>query len=109
MSILVRYTGAPGLTADTYDESMPPVEESGEFPPDGLEYHVAVSSGGSFRVSEIGDSNEQFDRVRSTPDADPHRERRRARQSTRGNRDPQHHQALNARAFSQSFRQTLVV
>jgi hypothetical protein len=31
------------------------------WPPDGLAYHVAFSSGGSFRVSEIWDSREQFD------------------------------------------------
>jgi hypothetical protein len=61
MSILVRFTGAPDLTAEKYDETMPRVEASGEFPPDGLEYHVAFSSGGSFRVSEIWDSKEQFE------------------------------------------------
>jgi len=61
MSILVRFTGAPGLTADKYDATMPAIEASGEFPPDGLEYHVAFSSGGSFRVSEIWDSQEQFE------------------------------------------------
>jgi len=61
MSILVRFTGAPGMTADKYDATMPAIEASGEFPPDGLEYHVAFSSGGSFRVSEIWDSQEQFE------------------------------------------------
>ena len=61
MSILVRFTGAPGLTADHYDRTMPAIEASGQFPPDGLEYHVAFSSGGSFRVSEIWDSQEQFE------------------------------------------------
>ena len=33
----------------------------GQFPPDGLDYHVAFSAGGSFRVSEIWDSREQFE------------------------------------------------
>ena len=61
MSILVRFTGAPGMTAEKYDEVMPRIEAAGEFPPDGLEYHVAFSSGGSFRVSEIWDSKEQFE------------------------------------------------
>jgi hypothetical protein len=61
MSILVRFTGAPGMTADLYDHAMPSIEASGEFPPDGLDYHVAFSSGGSFRVSEIWDSKEQFE------------------------------------------------
>ena len=61
MSILVRVTGAPGLTGEDYDRTMPRIEASGEFPPDGLEYHVAFSSGGNFRVSEIWDSMEQFE------------------------------------------------
>jgi hypothetical protein len=61
MSILVRFTGAPGMTAEKYDETLPKIEASGEFPPDGLEYHVAFNSGGSFRVSEIWDSMEQFE------------------------------------------------
>jgi hypothetical protein len=61
MSILVRFIGAPGMTAEKYDETLPTIEASGEFPPDGLEYHVAFSSDGSFRVSEIWDSREQFE------------------------------------------------
>jgi hypothetical protein len=61
MSILVRFTGAPGMTAEKYDAAMPQIEAAGEFPPAGLDYHVAFSSGGSFRVSEIWDSKEQFE------------------------------------------------
>jgi len=61
MSIVVRFTGAPGLTAEDYDNTMPRIEASGEFPPDGLEYHVAFAAGDSFRVSEIWDSREQFE------------------------------------------------
>ena len=61
MSILVRFTGAPTMTADRYDEVLPRIERSGQFPPDGLAYHVAFTSGGSFRVSEIWDSKEQFE------------------------------------------------
>jgi hypothetical protein len=49
------------MTADKYDEVLPRVEASGEFPPDGLALHVAFSSGGSFRVSEVWDSKEQFE------------------------------------------------
>jgi hypothetical protein len=40
---------------------LPRIEESGKFPPDGLEFHVAFSSGGSFRISEIWDSKEQLE------------------------------------------------
>jgi predicted MarR family transcription regulator len=61
MSILVRFTGAPSMTAEKYDETLPDIEASGEFPPSGLDYHVAFSSGGSFRVSEIWDSMEEFE------------------------------------------------
>jgi hypothetical protein len=61
MSILVRFTGAPGMTSEKYDETMPAIEASGQFPPGGLDLHVAFSAGGSFRVSEIWDSKEQFE------------------------------------------------
>ena len=62
MSILVRFTGASGTTAEKYDATQPRIEEAaGEWPPDGLEYHVAFSTGGDFRVSEIWDSKEQFE------------------------------------------------
>ena len=61
MSILVRFTGAPSLTSEDYDRTMPAIEASGEFPPDGLDYHLAFSAGGSFRVSEVWDSKEQFE------------------------------------------------
>jgi len=62
VSILVRFTGAPSLTSADYDRTMPAIEASGDFPPDGLEYHVAFESAdGTFRVSEIWDSMEKFE------------------------------------------------
>jgi hypothetical protein len=61
MSILVRFAGAPSMSAQKYDDAMPRIEASGKFPPDGLEFHVAFTSEGSFRVSEIWDSHEQFE------------------------------------------------
>jgi len=61
MSILVRFTGAPTVTGEKYDETLRRLESDGDFPPDGLEYHVAFESGGSFRVSEIWDSREQME------------------------------------------------
>ena len=61
MSIVVRFTGAPGMSAEKYDEVLPIIEASGQFPPDGLEFHVAFNAGGSFRVSEIWDSKEKFE------------------------------------------------
>ena len=62
MSILVRFTGASDMTSEKYDKTLPAIEASGEWPPDGLDFHVAFSSGGSFRVSEIWDSQEQFEK-----------------------------------------------
>lgn len=61
MSILARFTGAPNMTADLYDSTMPAIEASGPFPPDGLQLHIAFISDGTFRVSEIWDSMEQFE------------------------------------------------
>ena len=61
MSILVRFTTAPSLTAEHYDATQAKIEASGEFPPDGLDLHVAFTAGGNFRVSEIWDSVEQFE------------------------------------------------
>jgi hypothetical protein len=61
MSILVRFTAAPGLTADKYDATQKEIEASGPFPPDGLDIHVAFEAGGAFRVSEVWDSMEKFE------------------------------------------------
>ena len=60
-SILVRFTGAPSVTPEQYDETSRRLEKAGDWPPKGLEYHVAFVSDGKFRVSEIWDSREQFD------------------------------------------------
>jgi hypothetical protein len=60
MSILVRFTPA-GATTDQYDETIRRLESQGDWPPNGLEYHVAFSAGGNLRVSEIWESRERFD------------------------------------------------
>lgn len=62
-SVLVRFTGAPSVTPEMYDETMKRLKDSagGHWPPDGLALHVAFNSGGRFRVSEIWDSREQVD------------------------------------------------
>jgi hypothetical protein len=61
VSILARFTAASDVTTQQYDESLGLLEASGEWPPDGLEYHVAFIVDGSLRVSEIWDSREQLD------------------------------------------------
>ena len=62
-TVLVRFTGAPSVTPEKYDEATKRLKAAeSQWPPDGLAYHVAFKSGGSFRVSEIWDSREQFDK-----------------------------------------------
>ena len=60
MSVLIRFAPA-SLTAEQYDESVRRLTEAGDFPPDGLDYHVCFGSDGNLRVSEIWDSQEQLD------------------------------------------------
>jgi hypothetical protein len=59
-SVLVRFTPA-SVTTDQYDETIQRLEKSGDWLPEGLEFHVAFESGGKFRVSEIWDSQAEFD------------------------------------------------
>ena len=59
MSVLARFTPA-SLTAAQYDESISKLEEAGDFPPDGLDYHVCFGTEGNLAVSEIWDSGEQL-------------------------------------------------
>lgn len=61
MSILVRYAPVPSTTTDQYDEVVRRLEESGEMPADGFDYHVAFHSEGQLLVSEVWDSREQFE------------------------------------------------
>jgi hypothetical protein len=60
MSIVVRFAPA-SLTAEQYDESVRRMEESGDFPPEGMDYHICFGTEGNLRVSEIWDSREQLD------------------------------------------------
>ena len=60
-SILVRFAPTSNVTTEQYDETMRQLEKSGDWLPEGLEFHVAFKSDGKFVVSEIWDSREQFD------------------------------------------------
>jgi hypothetical protein len=60
MSIVVRFTPT-SLTAEQYDESVRRLTESGDFPPEGMDYHVSFGTDGNLRVSEIWDSREQLE------------------------------------------------
>ena len=59
--VLARFTAAPAVTTEQYDESVSRLEKAGDWPPKGLVYHVAFGSKGNLRVSEIWDSREEFD------------------------------------------------
>ena len=60
MSILIRFEPASDVSTDQYDETIRKLEDAGDFPPDGLDYHVAFMVDGQLRVSEIWDSEEKF-------------------------------------------------
>jgi len=60
MSIVTRFAPT-SLTAQQYEESVRRLQELGDWPPDGLDYHVFFGSEGNLRVSEIWDSREQFE------------------------------------------------
>ena len=60
MSIVVRFSPI-ALTAKKYDETLRQLENAGEWPPAGLDYHVCFGSDGNLKVSEIWNSREQFE------------------------------------------------
>lgn len=62
MSILVRFTPASAVTTEQYDEAISRLESDGrEFPPNGLEYHCAFIADDVLRVSEVWDSQANFE------------------------------------------------
>ena len=61
MSVLIRFAPTSPTTTEQYDETIRRLEEAGDFPPQGMEYHVCFLSDGNVRVSEIWDSQEQID------------------------------------------------
>jgi hypothetical protein len=58
MSILVRFS-PDGLTKETYDQVNSKLES--DWPPDGLQLHVAFGDDGDMKVSEIWESREQME------------------------------------------------
>jgi hypothetical protein len=60
MSTLVRFT-PKSVTTEQYDQVLRKLDDSGDWMPDGLDYHVAFGSKGDVRVSEVWDSKEKFD------------------------------------------------
>ncbi len=64
MSIVVRFSPAATTnttTTEQYAQVVGRLEESGDWPPDGLDFHVAFGSPDDLRVSEVWDSREQFE------------------------------------------------
>ena len=60
MSVLIRFA-PPSMTASQYDETVRRLEEVGDWPADGLDFHVCFGTDPELRVSEIWDSREQLD------------------------------------------------
>ncbi len=61
MSIVVRLHPT-SMTTEKYDDVIRRHEEAGiELPPDGMDYHVCFGPDGDLRVSEVWDSQEQFE------------------------------------------------
>jgi hypothetical protein len=59
MSILARFT-PQSMTSGQYDAAIVKLGATGQFPPDGLEYHVCFGEEGNLRVSEIWESQEKM-------------------------------------------------
>ena len=59
MSIVVRHQ-PKGLTRQQYDEVSRRMEAAGNWPPDGMDMHVLFGEEGDLRVSEIWDTEDQF-------------------------------------------------
>ena len=59
MSIVVRFNPT-NVTMEMYEESLRRLEAAGEWPPDGLDYHVVFGTDGNLKVSEIWDSEDQL-------------------------------------------------
>ncbi len=53
MSIVVRYAPLPSATVEQYDEVVRRLEESGEMPADGFDYHVMGVEVGAKRRTEV--------------------------------------------------------
>jgi hypothetical protein len=61
MSILARFSNTSPTTTEQYDDAVKRLQEVGDFPPDGMEYHVCFLLDGNIRVSEIWESREQLE------------------------------------------------
>ena len=59
MSVVIRFA-PPSMSAQQYDEAVRRLDEVGDWPPDGLDYHVCFGTDGNLQVSEIWDSQEQL-------------------------------------------------
>jgi hypothetical protein len=53
MGSLVRFTPT-NVTKEKYDESLRRLKEAGEFPPEGMELHVAFGPEDNMRVRGLG-------------------------------------------------------
>jgi hypothetical protein len=59
MSVVVRFNPT-NVTTEKYEESLRRLKEAGEWPPDGMDYHVLFGTEENLRVSEIWESKEKL-------------------------------------------------
>lgn len=59
MSIVVRFKPT-SITKAKYNETIERLQTAGEWPPDGLAYHIFFGPDDDLRVSEVWDSQEQL-------------------------------------------------
>jgi hypothetical protein len=60
VSIVVRFNPT-SLTREQYDEVITRLQAQGDFPPEGLSYHIFFGPDDALKVSEVWDSHEQFE------------------------------------------------
>jgi hypothetical protein len=65
MSVVIRFK-PQGLTKETYDKVSDQIRATGQWMPDGLDYHVCFGDDGDLKVSEIWDSREQAEAFQQT-------------------------------------------
>jgi hypothetical protein len=58
MSVAIMFSPASGADK-LYDESIRRLEAEGDFPPDGMEFHIAFGGGDAFRVLELWESQDK--------------------------------------------------
>ena len=54
MSVLIRFAPTSAVTTEQYDETIRRLQEAGDFPPEGMEYHVCFLQTGTSGSARSG-------------------------------------------------------